>query len=88
MSLADFTKAAILRLEDLHVAGSRVSGEPIYNTLSPRVRSEAILGDGPSAGVEPGKTVSMSGFPGRTHISDISKLLKGFDVTKITAVPM
>jgi len=88
MSLADYTPAAIRDLEDLNVAGSRVFGEPIYNIWSPRVKSEATLGDGPSAGFEPGKTVTMSGFPGKTPIPDIYKLLKDFDVAKITAVPI
>jgi len=47
-----------------------------------------MLGDGPSAGLTAGVTVTMSGFPGRTPISDIYKLLKDFDVEKITSVPL
>jgi hypothetical protein len=88
MSLPDYTLPAVRGLEDLNVAGSHVSGEPIYNIWSPRVNAQATLGDGPSAGVEAGTTVTMSGFPGRTHLSDIYRWLKDFDVKQITAVLM
>jgi len=88
LSLPDYTVAAIHRLESLQMSGSYLYGEPIYNIWSPRVRGMAMLGDGPSAGLDAGTTVSMSGFPGRTAISDIYKLVKGFDVKKITFVPL
>jgi len=83
MSLPEYTLPAVRGLEDLNVAGSRVSGEPIYNIWSTRVNNQ---GDGPSAGLEAGTTVTMSGFPGRTPLSDIYKWLKDFDVKKISAV--
>jgi hypothetical protein len=86
-SLPSYTQAVIRGLEDLNVAGSRVSGEAVYNIWSDRVKGEAP-GDGPSAGLEAGKTVTISGFPGRTSIQDIYKLLKNFDVKQITAVPL
>jgi len=83
MSLPDYTLPAVRGLEDLNVAGSPVSGEPIYNIWSLR---KGLLGDGPSAGLEAGTTVTMSGFPGKTHLSDVYKWLKDFDVKQITAV--
>jgi hypothetical protein len=88
MSLPDYTQAAINGLQDLNIGGSHVSGEPIYNIWSSRVCGNALPGDGVSAGVEAGTTVTMSGFPGRTDISDIYKLLKAFDLKKVTAVPV
>lgn len=88
MSLPDYTRAAVQNLEDLHVAGSRVSGEAIHNVWSAILRARAISGDGPSAGVEAGKTVTLSGLPGRTSITDVYRLLNGFDIKKVTAVPM
>lgn len=88
ISLPEYTQPAIREIEDLNVAGSRVFGEPIYNVESTRVIGKAMLGNGPSAGLEAGKTVTMSGFPGRISITNIYKLLKDFDVNKITAVPM
>jgi hypothetical protein len=88
MSIPDYTRGAVQTLEDLHVAGSRVSGEAVYNVWSAMVRGKAISGDGPSAGLEAGKTVTLSGLPGRTSITDVYRLLNGFDVKKVTAVPM
>ena len=88
MSLPDYTLAAIRSLEGLNIGGSHVSGEPIYNIWSPRVCGRSLPGDGQSAGLEAGTTVTMSGFPGRTAISDIYKLLKDFNLKKVTAVPV
>ena len=88
MSLPEYTQPAVRGIEDLNVAGSRVFGEPVYDVESSRVIGKAMLGDGPSAGLEAGKTVTIFGFPGRVPITNIYKLLKDFDVNKITAVPM
>lgn len=88
MSLSDYTDAAIQNLQDLTVAGSCVSGEAVYNVWSSVVRGDAIAGDGPSAGHEAGKTVTLSGLPGRFSITEVYRLLQGFDVKKVTIVPM
>jgi len=88
MTTADYTPDAIRNLEGLNVAGSHVAGEAIYNIWSNKVRGKSLLGDGPSAGLQAGKAVTMSGLPGKMAISYMYRLLKGFDVKKITAVPL
>ncbi len=88
MTAADYTPDAIRNLEGLNVAGSCVAGEAIYNIWSSKVQGKSLLGDGPSAGLRAGKAVTMSGLPGRMSILDMYRLLKGFDVKKITAIPL
>ncbi|KAF9477364.1 hypothetical protein BDN70DRAFT_837955 [Pholiota conissans] len=83
MSLPDFTRNAVHRLQNTRILGVRPEAEPILSPEKMLRKSEKgkpfeATGDGPSAGVIPGKTVSLSGLPGRTGIDSIYKLVTGF----------
>lgn len=92
MALPDFTRKAILQLENTRLLGVRPEAEPI---LSPEtflgtpqnVNSLEVTGDGPSAGVTPRRTVSLSGLPGRTGIETVHKLLQGFKLVNEKGQP-
>lgn len=105
MTLPDFTDSAVAACKRLPFRGYELEAMPIVDPASPAPtpgdvssksfnRYKESLGDGLSAGVIPGKTVTLSGFNGRTttdavrHLVSNFKLRKAKDLAPVQRVPM
>ncbi|KAF9533454.1 hypothetical protein CPB83DRAFT_902843 [Crepidotus variabilis] len=67
----------------IRLAGVPVHAEAVYNTTSALVMGSGLEGDGPTAGHESGKTVTLSGLSGKKRLKDIWDMLEGFDVKQV-----
>lgn len=78
MSLPDYTADAIRAASNITISGCKVEAEPIEHPEVMMPSGESLLGNGTSAGVVVGKTVTISGLPGKTRPPAVLKLVKGF----------
>ncbi|KAH9483981.1 hypothetical protein JR316_0003459 [Psilocybe cubensis] len=91
MALPDYTRNAIREASSLSFPGRKIDAEPITNIKSYGIgtggQRSTVLGTGPSANCPERRTVTIHGFPGRTPVSQVVKLLEGFRVDKDLPVP-
>ncbi|CAA7265423.1 unnamed protein product [Cyclocybe aegerita] len=87
MSLPDYTPDALRAAKDVHILGFPLDVDVVHNR-DVVLTSDPKHGDGPSAGVVPGRTVTLAGLPGRSTYAHVRQLLKGFEFEKIIAVPL
>jgi len=94
MSLPDYTREAIRAAENIAISGCRVEAEPMEHPEWMMPSRTGVTGNGASAGVVVGKTVTLSGLPGKTRTLAVLKMLEGFKLAKlkkehpVKAVPM
>lgn len=105
MTLPDFTDSALAACRQLPLRGYDIEATaiadpaslvPAAGDLSSRGfnRYTDTIGDGASAGVIPGKTVTLSGFSGKTttdavrHLVAPFRLRKAKDIAPVQRVPM
>ncbi|KAF8955468.1 hypothetical protein BDZ97DRAFT_290326 [Flammula alnicola] len=89
MALPDYTRDAIRKAHSVTILGTKVEAEPIYrpeSMLNPEHklanRYLETTGDGASAGVAVGSTVSLCGLPGRAGVEAVQSMVKGFELVK------
>jgi len=88
MEVPEYTSEALQQANSLMISGIQVIAEPIYDSLSNHAMARPLFGDGPSAGAFPFDTVSIAGVPGKTRVSEVQKMLSGFNVVNIKSVPL
>ena len=81
MSLPDYTREAIRAAENIAISGCRVEAEPMEHPEW--MMPSRVTGNGASAGVVVGKTVTLSGLPGKTRMSTVLKMVEGFKLAKL-----
>lgn len=87
LALPDYVRDAIHRLKNVTILGGMVGAEPVQipQKMGIDVATSWQLeaaGNGPSAGVSPGRTVSLFGTPGRLSIHAIQHMVKDYKLAK------
>lgn len=94
MSLPDYTREAIRAAGNITISGCKVEAEPIEHPELMMPSPTGLTGNGASAGVVVGKTVTLSGLPGKTRLPTVYRMVEGFKLANVkrgypvTAVPM
>lgn len=92
LTLPDYARDAVHRLEKGTILGATLKAEPIEAPQKLRINPAAqwqleAAGDGPSAGVSPGRSVALYGLPGKSSIEDVQSLVKEFKLAKVKGHP-
>lgn len=88
MALPDYTRDAVREGRNIVISGCKIETEAVGDPRGLGVDferqrlSEPRLGTGPSANVPERRTVTLSGFRGKTHPSQVALLLKDFRVAR------
>jgi hypothetical protein len=83
MSLPDYTREAIRAAENITISGCKVEAEPMEYPEAMMSSQTELTGNGASAGVVVGKTVTLSGLPGKTRTSAVLKMVEGFKLANL-----
>jgi len=83
MSLPDYTREAIRAAGNITISGCRVEAEPIEHPELMMPSRTELTGNGISAGVVVGKTVTLSGLPGKTKQAAVVKMVEGFKLANL-----
>lgn len=92
LTLPDYARDAVHRLEKGAILGANLQAEPIEAPQKLHINSAThwqreAVGDGPSAGVSPGRSVVLYGLPGKTSIEAVQNLVKDFKLGKVKGHP-
>ena len=83
MSLPDYTREAIRAAGNITISGCKVEAEPIEHPELMMPSRTQPTGNGISAGVVVGKTVTLSGLPGKTKATAVVKMVEGFKLANL-----
>jgi hypothetical protein len=83
MALPDYTREAIRAAGNITISGCRVEAEPIEHPELMIPSGSGLTGNGASAGVVVGKTVTLSGLPGKTWLPPVFKMVEGFKLANL-----
>lgn len=86
MSLPDYTREAIRAAGNITISGCKVEAEPMEHPEAMMPSQTGLTGNGASAGVVVGKTVTLSGLPGKTRLPAVLKMVEGFKLANLKKV--